>query len=151
LQHKQNTLPKHPPPFSTLTQYPSRNSVVTKFAVIIETPKSFEMPTTLADGDELAKVALVVKKMATTVMYHRRPLLQFLGFSISSGPKSTLPFLFRCTCTSVILADRYGLAVGRESVFSSRAPKEDDMFDSHTRKSSSSRTTAMDKGKKNMT
>lgn len=88
---------------------------MTKFAVITGTPKVDEMPTTFAEGAELAKVELVVKSIATIVMRHRRALLQDLGFSTSSGPKSTLPFLLRNTWRSMIFAGWRHLAAGRES------------------------------------
>lgn len=53
------------------------------------------MPSSVPDGEEEAKVAFTTRRTEMTVMYQRRLAVQFLGFSMSSGEKSTWPLSLR--------------------------------------------------------
>jgi hypothetical protein len=56
------------------------------------------------------------------VMYHRRAFDQFLGFSMSSGEKSSRPSsLSHGSSDASMSRDLYGFAVGRESKRSIRS------------------------------
>lgn len=72
------------------------------------------------EGADEAKVAFNTRMMATTVIYHLLLADQFLGFSTSSGAKSTWPSSLRYGFSSrSIWLDLYGFATGRESILSS--------------------------------
>lgn len=62
--------------------------MVTRFDTSTETPKCSEMLFRQPDGEDEANVALTTRLIDTIVMYHLRPVDQFLGFSISFGEKS---------------------------------------------------------------
>ena len=87
-----------------------------------ETWKCSAMPSMVPEGLEEANVALTTRSTETTVMYHRRGVDQFFGFSISFGEKSSWPFSLRCGVSPASKAFvRYGFAVGRDSSRSRRS------------------------------
>lgn len=71
-------------------------------------------PQTAENGEQtLPIVAYTTREIKTTVIYHRRLVDQFFGFSISFWEKSSCPCSLRCGVSPFSIArERYGFAVG---------------------------------------